>query len=140
MRRFSSCQTKIVKNEAKLSIFKTLTLSLYGHENLMMIERVPLHVLASKMRFFQKIEGVASLTRCTSLKIQKSLELLFLQIKRYQLRWFGHVSRIYQKKLPNKLYLPKQMGKKQLDYPELLWMNQYYGTSPKRNDGSDGKP
>ena len=37
MRRFSSCETKIVKNEAELSIFETVfvpplpTPSLYGH-------------------------------------------------------------------------------------------------------------
>ena len=59
IRRFSSLETKIVKNEAKLSIFETVcpflpTLSLYGHENLVMIERVRLQVQASKMRFTKK--------------------------------------------------------------------------------------
>ena len=47
LRRFSSCETKVVKNEAKLSIFETVfvpssTLSLYGHENLVVFERVRL--------------------------------------------------------------------------------------------------
>ena len=60
MRRFSSCETKIVKNKAKFSIFETvfvpsyLLLSLYDHENSVMIERVRLQVQASKMRFLQK--------------------------------------------------------------------------------------
>ena len=91
-----------------------------------MVERVRLQAQACKMRFLQKIKRVTSLTRCTSLKIRKSLEPLLLQIKRSQLRLFGHVSRMHQERLPSKLYLPKQMGKKQLDDPELLQMNQYY--------------
>ena len=86
-------------------------LSLYGHENLVIIERVRLQVQASKMRFLQKIKGVTSLARCISDKVRKSLEQLLLRIKKSQLRWFGHVNRKHQKKLPNKLYLPKQMKK-----------------------------
>ena len=60
MRRFSRCETKIVKNKTKFSIFETvfvpsyLLLSLYNHENSVMIERVQLQVQASKMRFLQK--------------------------------------------------------------------------------------
>ena len=59
--------------------------TLYGHETLVMIKRVRSQVQVSKMRFLQKIKGVTSLTRCTSLKIRKSLEPLLLQIKRSQL-------------------------------------------------------
>ena len=76
MRRFSSCETKIVKNEAKLSIFETAfvpsyLLSLYGHVYSVMTERVRLQVQASKMRLglLQKIKRVTSLTRCTTPKI-----------------------------------------------------------------------
>ena len=57
MRRFSSRETKIVKNEAKLSIFGVFpflpTLSLYGQKSLVMSERVLLQVQASKMRFLK---------------------------------------------------------------------------------------
>ena len=74
----------------------------------------------------KKIKQVTSLTRCTSLKIQLSREPLLLQFKKSQLRWFGHVSALHQEKLPNELYLPKQMKKKQLDDLKLLQMNQYY--------------
>ena len=90
-----------------------------------MIERIRLQVQASEMRFLQKINGVSLFTRCTFHEIRKSLEPLPLQIKRSQLRRFGHVSRMYEKKLSNKLYLPKQIGKKQLYDPELhcRWIN-----------------
>ena len=62
------------------------TLSLYGHEISVIIKRVQSQVQASKTRFLQKIKEVTLLTRCTSLQIRKSLEPLFLQIKRSQLR------------------------------------------------------
>ena len=62
MRRFSSCETKIVKNEAKLSIFETVFVPSYQlyfcmvMKNSVMIERVQLQVQASKTRFLQKIQ------------------------------------------------------------------------------------
>ena len=64
MRRFSSCETKIVKNEAKLSIFETVFVPSYQLYLCFMvmkigwvvIERVRLQVQASKMRFIQKIK------------------------------------------------------------------------------------
>ena len=56
-------------------------ISLYGHENSVMTERVRLQVQASKMTFLKKIKGVTSLTRCTSLKIRKSLEPLISKLK-----------------------------------------------------------
>ena len=93
------------------------TVSLYGHETLVMIKRVRSQVQACKVRFLKNIEGVTLLARCTSLKIRKSLEPLFLQMKRSQLRQFGHVSRMPQEKLPNLLYLPKQMEKKIVGRP-----------------------
>ena len=73
MRRFCRCETKIVKCEAKLSVFQNSlcpfspTVSLHDKENSVTNERVRLQ--ASKMWFLKKIKGVTSLTRCTSLKI-----------------------------------------------------------------------
>ena len=128
---FKCCETRIVKKTKALSFRNTLcpfspTVSLYGHESSVMTERLRSQVQASKMRFPKKIKGVTLLTRCASLEIRKSLGPLLLQIERSQLRWFDHVSKMRHEKLPNKRYLPKQMGKKQLDNLKLLKMNQYY--------------
>ena len=96
------------------------TVSLYGHENSMMTERVRSKEQAFTMRILNKIQRVTLLTRSTSLEIRKSLEQLLLQMERSHLRWFGHVSKKPQEKLPKKLYLPKLVGKTQLDNLELL--------------------
>ena len=98
------------------------------------------------MRFLQKIKEGTLLTRWASHEIWKSLEPLLLQIERSQRRWFGHVSRMPQIKLPNKLYWPKQMGKKTVRRPRTIvdesilrwgsWV-EFLGTSPKQNDGNN---
>ena len=108
-----------------------------------MTEKVRSQVQSSKMRFHQKIEGVTLLIRCASLEIQNFLKLLLLQIERSQLRWFDHVSTRLKEKLSNKLYLPKQMGKKTVGRPRTTvdesilhygcWV-ELLGTSPKQND------
>ena len=63
------------------------TVSLYGHENSVMIEKVLSQVQSSKMRFLQKTEEVTLLTRSASLEIRNFLKLLLLQIERSQLRY-----------------------------------------------------
>ena len=82
-----------------------------------MTERMRSQVQASEMRFLQIIDEVTLFNKVRSSEIQKSpnIEPLLLQIKRSQLRWVGHVSRMPQERLPNKLYMPKQMGEDQSD-------------------------
>ena len=79
------------------------------------------YVQAFEMRFLQRIQKVTLFNKVCSFYVRKSLNIepLLLQIKRSQLRWFGHVSRMPQERLPNKLYLPKQMEKDQLDDLEV---------------------
>ena len=95
-----------------LTIFKTVffpSLITYGHVSWVMSERVRSQVQASEMSFLLRIERVALLNKMRSSKIQKSVnfELLLLRIKRSQLRWFGHVSKMPQKRLPEQALLAK---------------------------------
>ena len=55
--------------------------SLYGHENSVMTERVRSQVQISKLRLLRKIKEVTLLTRSTSLAIRKSLEPLISKLK-----------------------------------------------------------
>ena len=69
---------------------------------LVMTKRVRTQVQASEMRFLQKIERVTLFNKLRSSEIRKSLNIepLLLRIERSQLRWFGHVSRMPQDRLP----------------------------------------
>jgi len=66
------------------------------------------------MRFLQRIEGVTLFNKVRSSEIRKSLNIepLFLRIARSQLRWFGHVSRMPQERLPKLALLAKVKGKR----------------------------
>ena len=71
------------------------------------------------MRFLRRIEGVTLFNEVRSFDISKSLnvELLFLQIERSQLRWFGHVSRMPQERLPKQALLAKANGRRPVARP-----------------------
>ena len=105
-----------MSKKAKLSIFKTVFVPIltYGHESWVMTERVRSQALASEMRFLQRIEGVALFNKERSSEIQKpvNIEPLLLQIERSQLRWFGHVSRMPQERLPKQALHAKANGRR----------------------------
>ena len=69
------------------------------------------------MSFLRRIEGVTLFDKERSFENRRSLNIkpLLLRIERSQLRWFGHVSRMPQERLPKQALLAKQIGKDQLD-------------------------
>ena len=115
----------VVKRElskkAKLSVFKIVFVPIltYGQECWVMTEKVRSQVQASEM-FLQRIEGVTVLfNKVRSSKIRKSLNIepLLLRIERSQLKWFGHVSRMPQERLPKQALLAKANGKRPVKRP-----------------------
>ena len=75
------------------------------------------------MRFLRRIEGVALFNNVRSSEIRKSLNIepLLLQIARSQLRWFGHVSRMRQERLPKQALLAKANGRRPVGRPRTIW-------------------
>ena len=78
-----------LSKKAKLSVFKTVFVPIltYGHESLVMTERVRSQVQASEMEFLRKIDGVTLSNKVRSSEIRKSLDVdpLLLRIERSQL-------------------------------------------------------
>ena len=84
---------------------------------------------ASEMRFFrnlkseitsanvQKIKDVTMLDKHRNTAIRESLDIesLLLPIKRFQLRWFHHVSRMPYERLPKQTLYAEVSGKCQLE-------------------------
>ena len=94
-----------------LSIFRTVFVPVltYGHEYWAMTERIQSQVQEFEMRFLQRIEGVTLFNKMRSSEIRKCLNIkpLLFRIERSQLRWFGHVSRMPQERLPKQALLAK---------------------------------
>ena len=90
-----------------------------GHESWVMTKRVRSQVQASEMRFLRRIEGVTLFNKMCSSEIRKSLNIepLLLRIERSQLRWFGHVSRMPQERLPKQALLAKENGRRPVGRP-----------------------
>jgi len=90
-----------------------------------MTERIRSQVQASEMRFLRKIEGVTLFDKVRSFEIRKSLNIepLLLRIERSQLKWFSHVSKMLQKRLPKQALLAKVKGKRPVGQPRTRWQN-----------------
>ena len=88
-----------------------------------MTKRERSQVQASEMRFLQKIEGVTLFNKVRSSEFRRSLNIepLLLRIKRSQLRWFGHVSRMPQERLPKQALLAKANGRRPVGRPRTRW-------------------
>ena len=101
---YSVVMKRELSKKAKLLIFKAVFVPIltYGHESWVMTERMRSQVQASESRFLRRIEGVTLFNKVRSSEIRKSLNIepLLLRIERSPLRWFGHVSRMPQERLP----------------------------------------
>ena len=123
---YSVVMKRELSKKAKLSFFKAVFVPIltYGHESWVMTKRMRSQVQASEMRFLRTIEEVTLFNKVRSSEIRKSLNIepLLLQIERSQLRWFGHVSRMPQERLPKQALLAKANGRRplELDGPIIL--------------------
>ena len=124
---YSVVMKRELSKTAKLSIFKAVfvPIFIYGHESWVMTERMQSQVQASEMRFLPRIEGVALFNKMRSSEIQKSfnVEPLLLRIERSQLRWFGHVSKMPEERLPEQALLTKANGIRPVGRPRTRWTN-----------------
>ena len=122
---YSVVMKRELLKKAKLSIFLAVFVPIltYGHESWVMTERMRSRVQASEMSFLRKIEGVTLFNKVRSSEIRKSLNIepLLFRIERSQLRWFGHVSRMSQERLPKQALLAKANGRRPVGRPRTRW-------------------
>ena len=61
--------------------------------------------------------------RCSEIRKHLNIEPLLLRIERSQLRWFGHVSRMPQERLPKQALLAKANWRRPVGRPRTTWTN-----------------
>lgn len=76
---------------------------------MVMIERMRSPGQAAKMGFLQSVTEVSLRDRVRSLVIleRPRVELLLLCVEKSQLRWFGHLIRLPQGRLPREMFLAR---------------------------------
>ena len=76
-----------------------------------------------------RIKGVTLPDKVCNSTIHNSLnvESLLLRIERLQLRWFGHLSRMPQERLPKQALCAIPNGKRPVGRPRLRWLNNIEG-------------
>ena len=114
-----------LSKKAKLSLLKTVFVPIltYGHESWVMTERVRSQVQASEVRFLPRTEEATLFNKVRSSEIRQSLtiETLLHRIERSQLRWFDHVNRMPQEKLPKQALLAKANESRPVGRPRTRW-------------------
>ena len=124
---FSVVMKRELSKKAELSIFIAVFVPIltYCHESWVITERVRSQVQASEMRFLRKIKCVTLFNQVRSSEVRKSLnnEPLLLRIERSQLRWFGHVKRMPQERLPKQALLAKANGRRPVGRPRTRQTN-----------------
>ena len=122
---YSVIMKRELSKKAKLSIFRTVFVPIltYVHESWVMTQRVRSQGQASEMRFLRKIEGVTLFNKVRSSEIRKSLNIepLLLRIERFHLKWFDHVRRMPQERLPKQALLPKANRRRPVERSRNRW-------------------
>ena len=116
-----------LSRKAKPAVYKLVFVPIltYGHKSLVMTERVRSQIQASEMRFLRKIKGVMMFDKHRNTAIRESfhIESLLLRIKRSQLRWFGHVSKMPHERLPKQALYAKMSWKRPVGRPRTRWLD-----------------
>jgi len=87
-----------------------------------MTERILSQEQVEKMFFLRKVQGVTLRDKVHRSEIRKAQNIKpLLRIERSQLRWFGNVSRISQKRLARQVLLATPTRKQPRGLPSTRW-------------------
>ena len=88
--------------------------------------RPEMRVQAAEMRYLRKVVGVRRIERIRNTTIREYLnvEQLLLKVERSQLRWFGHVLRMPESRLPNRVYSAQPTGRRPVGRPRNRWSDE----------------
>ena len=90
-----------------------------------MTERVRYRLQAAEISFLQEVRFLSLLYKVKSTDIRQSLNIepLLLRMKRSQLRWYGHVTRISHKRTAKQLMDALPSGKRSRGQLRTRWRN-----------------
>ncbi|KAL1447116.1 hypothetical protein WDU94_005460 [Cyamophila willieti] len=137
-----SCVKDLIWNthvplKCKKTIFQTYYIPIltYGAETWVMKTREESRVQAAEMRFLRSMIGKTRRDRIRNEIIRSRVGVDKLQdrIETSRLKWYGHVKRINEERLPNKYLEMKMEGRRKQGRPRLRWKDIINRDIVKRN-------
>jgi len=114
-----------LSNTAKLSVFILFFVPMlrYGHESLVMTERVISLSARGRYEVFAELTAWHFERKCAAMKFVRPLvvELFLLRLEISQLRCFGHLTRMSHERLARHVLLATSTGKRPRDRQRSKW-------------------
>ena len=132
---------KELTTKTKISIFNSIycpTL-IYGSESWTLDSRDKSKLQATEMKFLRRSIGKTRRDKIRNTKIREEVktESLETKIDKNQLRWYGHINRMKDSRIPKQILECKKQGKLPRGRPKKMWQDvvteiiQKRGTNPK---------
>jgi hypothetical protein len=111
----------VISKRTKVVIYKTIHIPIvtYSSESWAMNSNTQSAIQACEMRFLIKIEGKTRRDRIRNKIIREIVGVQSTQeyVKRSQLRWYGHVNRMDDKRIVKRVYEAREIGKRSRGRP-----------------------
>ena len=116
-----------VPRQSKIIIYKTILkpILLYGAETWSLTTKTQSKLQAAEMRVLRLIKGVTRRGRCKNADIRKEVGVgsIIEDIERSKLRWYGHVMRMSDDRLPKKYLTWVPEGSRPTGRPRKRWID-----------------
>ena len=124
---FPLLRDKRIPRKAKISIYQSILqpILLYGSECWTLTEPMKSKVQAAEMKVLRLIKGVTLFDKQRNEDIRRELGVKSVLdvIQQTQLRWYGHVMRMDNSRLPKKWLDWKPQSKRSVGRPRKRWMD-----------------
>ena len=116
---------KEVSSQTKIKVFKTIfrPVLLWGSESWVLSKRLKSHIQAMEMKYLRRVKGVTRADKIRNDVIRSELEVepALKIIEQNQLKWFGHLQRLNDKRQVKKVWKTRTMPKRNRGRPIVTW-------------------
>ena len=128
---------KEVSQKTKIQVYNTIykpTL-LYGAESWPVNDKIEQQVTAAEMKFLRRISNKTKRDLVRNTKIREDLKIKPIndQIATSQLKWYGHVKRMEDRRIPRRIMETRTEGKRARGRPRTSWIDSITSAGKKRN-------
>lgn len=116
---------KAITTKTKIRIHELVLIPIlkHGSESWVLTKKLKQKLNACEMKVLRKIAGVTKIDKIRSDIIRKDLKIISVvqRIERQELRWFGHMVRMDEKRVVKEIWEMRMTGKKRKGRPRRKW-------------------